>query len=183
MKKSIQYLAFTIVFALLLMACKKETTFTIDSVAPKITFRIQGNGNDNSFDAIGRDMSPNGEYIFKPNTQYNFTVAISDTSGMGQLVFKISKNGAVQNFELNGSPTMEETIIPLDYQYTIRTSSSDPYSSFFMSGSFTTGVSGSGPDIRFSMEGRDFRPNQTNLYINGTLHGTPPTGVYGWIPF
>lgn len=183
MKNLLKILSLTAVLILIFVGCKKETAVTIDSVAPKITFRIQGIGNDNSFEAVGRDMSPNGEYIFKPNTKYSFTVSITDTSGLGQLIFKISKNGAVQDFILNGAPIAVETVLPSDYQYTISTLSSDPYKSFLMSGSFTTGVAGSGPDIRFSMQGRDFRPNQTNLYINGSLHGTPPTGVYGWIPF
>lgn len=183
MKNLLKILSLVVLYSIIFISCKKETSLTIDTVAPKVTFRIQGNGNDNSFEAIGRDSSPNGEYVFKPNTRYTFTVSITDTSGMGQLIFKMTKGAVIQEFTLNGAPAATEVENLDDYQYSIITASTDPYKSFLMSGNFLTGTSGDGELIRFSIQGRDYRPNQTNLYLNGSLYAQPPAGIFGWNQF
>lgn len=165
------------------VACKKETPLTTDRVPPKVTFRIQGNGNDNTFEASGTGMSPVGEYIFKENTRYQFTVTISDTSGLGQLIFKMTKGDVVSDFTLNGAPAATEIASTSEYHYSIITEPSNPYTSYVMTGSFLTGGNGSGQDIRFSITGRDYLPNHTNINLNGTLYANAPTGIFGWNPF
>ena len=183
MKKLLKLFSFIAFIALSNTACRKDTALTTDRVPPKVTFKINGAGNNNSFEATGAGMSPNGEYIFKENTRYTFTVSISDTSGLGQLVFKMTKGAQIREFTLTGAPEATEVANPTDYQYSIITDRSNPYTSFLMSGNFLTGSEFDGQEIRFSIIGRDYLPNQTTINLNGTLHANAPTGVFGWIPF
>lgn len=183
MKKTIQLTVCFAFISLLFFSCRKETALTTDRVAPKVTFRIQGGGNDNTFEATGAGMSPNGEYIFKENTRYNFTVTISDTSGLGQLIVRVTKGVHVTDFSLSGAPAATEVASTSEHHYSIIAERTDPYKSFVMTGNFLTGNSGTGQDIRFSIVGRDYLPNQTTINMNGTLHGNSPTGVFGWNPF
>jgi hypothetical protein len=164
-------------------ACRKDTALTTDRVPPKVTFKISGAGNNNSFEASGAGMSPSGEYVFKENTRYTFTVSISDTSGLGQLIFKMTKGAQIREFTLTGAPEATEVASTTDYHYSIIAERTDPYKSFVMTGNFLTGNSATGQDIRFSIVGRDYLPNQTTINLNGTLHTQSPTGVFGWNPF
>lgn len=183
MKKSITIFAIFVLLPTLFFSCRKDTALTTDRVPPKVTFRIQGGGSDNTFEATGAGMSPNGSYYFKENTRYNFTVTITDTSGLGQLIFKMTKSDAVADFALNGAPAATEVANITDYQYSIITERTDPYKSFLMTGNFLTSSSGFGQDIRFSIVGRDYLPNQTTINLNGELHGNAPSGIFGWNPF
>ena len=183
MKKQINFSICILSLILFLFSCRKETALTTDRVAPKVTFRIQGSGNDNTFEATGAGMSPNGEYIFKENTRYNFTVSISDTSGLGQLIVRVTKGSHISDFSLTGAPEATEVASTTEHHYSIITERTNPYKSFLMTGNFLTSGSGFGQDIRFSIVGRDYLPNQTTINMNGTLHGNSPTGVFGWNPF
>lgn len=183
MKKPIQLALCFALLSLLFFSCRKETALTTDRVPPKVTFRIQGGGSDNTFEATGAGMSPNGEYIFKENTRYSFTVTINDTSGLGNLVFKMTKGDHVADFSLNGAPAATEVASTIEHHYSIITERTDPFTSFVMTGNFLTGSSGGGQDIRFSIVGRDYLPNTTTINLNGSLYGNSPSGTFGWNPF
>ncbi len=183
MKKAIQMTVCFTVLSLLVFSCRKDTALTTDRVPPKVTLRIQGNGNDNSFEANGAGMSPNGEYIYKENTRYNFTVTITDTSGLGQLIFKLDKSAAISEFTLNGAPAATDNSDDNEYSYAIIAQRTDPYKSFVMTGNFLTGSNASSAPARISVVGRDYLPNQTTINLNGSVHANPPAGTFGWNPF
>ncbi|MCC6186912.1 MAG: hypothetical protein IT256_07155 [Chitinophagaceae bacterium] len=185
MKKNIYLALCFALISVLFFSCRKETALTIDRVPPKVTFRIQGGGNDNTFEATGAGMSPSGSYYFKENTRYTITVTVSDTSGLGQLIFKTTKSAAITDYNITGAPTAVLIDNPTDYQHNITVGREEPYTSFLMTGSFLTATAGFGvpQDIRFSVLGRDYLPNQTTIYLNGELHSQPPSGSFGWNPF
>ncbi len=180
--KSIVY---SILFAisLLFVSCKKDSSLTIDNVPPKLIMKLSGGGTEHTFETNGTGMSPEGEFHYKENTKYNFTITLYDTSGLGQLRFRITKSGAVNGFELSGTPTVVAVDNPSEHEYSIITERTNPYKSFLMYGSFTTGTELGDSDIEISIIGRDYLPNTTNLFVNGYVYMQPPLGNFGWIRF
>ncbi|GEM_PF-2560774 len=183
MKSLIKIATLLLAVATLATSCKKETPLTIDNVAPKITLKLSGGGTEHTFETQGTGMSPEGEFFFRENTKYNFTITLSDTSGLGQLRFRITESGAVNDFEITGSPAATEIANPDEHEYSIITERTNPYQSFLMTGSFVTGTELGDSDIELSIVGRDYLPNTSNLFVNGFVYAQPPIGGFGWYPF
>ena len=183
MKTTMKTLACAFLIFISFTACKKTTELTTDRVPPKITFTIKGGQENNTFEANGTGMSPSGEYIFRENTKYTMTVVLSDTSGLGYLRYRTSKNAQVKLFTINGAPSVTEIPSTTENEYTIITERTNPYTSYLITSTFTTGVQGEATDIRFAIDGRDYLPNISSLTINGAVWANPPLGVFGWNEF
>ena len=182
MKKIIKQIILLALVVAFLSSCKKESPATTDTITPVITLQISGGGFSKTFNSD--EILQMGEILYKPQTKYNYTIVMSDTGGLQTLRFRISSMGAT-NLTVNSTPLCTEYTSPSGdhaYQYN-ETNMSNPYKSYVISGDFVTPfVQASNEPLNFTLEGRDFRPNRTNLYINGDVTDNP-AGGYGWVTF
>ena len=181
MKNTLKLFAALFISILILNGCKKESAATPDAIDPVITLRITGGGSNKLF--TSEETLPTGQFNFKPETKYNFTMTMADSGGLKLLRFRLSK-GDIQNLIVNTSPVCVDysTTLEHGYAYT-ETDETNPYKSYLITGEFNTPfVQSADLSLNFAIEGRDFTPNRTNLYINGNLTDNP-AGGYGWVIF
>lgn len=162
------------------IACKKETSPTRDTIKPKAQITITGGGFSKTFYS---DSTYNGQLNMKKNTLYTVIVTGIDTGGIKLLDLALSDDLTFGTF--TGIPAHTETNSGINKYYTISTSATNPYVSVLLSGGFTTYNTGSGIDegIEIQVTARDWGNNTCNIYIPGLVTAQPPNGLYGWMPY
>jgi len=179
MKNTLKLFTALVLTLIFLNGCKKESPAVPDAIDPIITLRISGGGINKTF--TSEETLPAGQFNFAPETKYNFTITMSDTGGLRLLRFRLSKGG-VLNLVVTAVPTCVDYSNTVDtgFAYT-ETNENNPYKSYLITGEFNTPFSqGDDFPVNFTLEGRDFTPNRTNLYISGSVNSNPPGG-YGWV--
>lgn len=168
------------IISLLSISCQKNNPATVDTVKPKFTFYISGPHITKTFYS---DSSYTNDDINLPfNTTYNFTIAVSDASGLREFWMRMPKSLTFSG--VTSVPVFARTTSSISQTYRMTSMSNNPYVSMVISGQFTTRSSltqGDNGDFdSFEMSAIDFRPNQSLLGMNfNTL--LDPVDDFGYV--
>lgn len=179
-KQSIYLSIMMMALSLLSISCKKNNPATTDTIKPKFTFYISGPHINKTFYS---DSSYVNDDINLPfNSTYNFTIAVSDASGLREFWMRMPKSLTFTG--VTSVPVFTRTTGSISQTYRMTSESSNPYISMVISGQFTTRSSIEQGDIgdfdSFEMSASDFRPNQSLLGMNfNTL--LDPVDDFGYI--
>ena len=172
-------LIYTIIFGMtiLLTSCKKNGPVVIDSIPPIIGFTISGGGFSKTFN--GTEDYTIGQLNLKPNTKYTVNLSINDTGGVSRLQMQLDKILLSQT--ITGIPPVTETETILQKIYSIFGVSTNPYTSFLITGFLVTPDAIPSVDNFFDIKtnGRDYTPNIVSIHVPCLISQTPPGG-YGW---
>lgn len=167
--------------SLLAIGCRKDGNATLDSIKPKVQLQLIGGGMNTTFYSDSNYTS--GQLNLKPNTKYNFIITASDTGGLKSLQFVTSVDFDFGTVVSSPSHTVTSDIINKTHRI-FQPDATMPYTSFILSGDFTTFPVGSSESfgIEFYITTLDFRNNQGNISLQTALSQTPPGG-FGWVTF
>ncbi|MEM7310221.1 MAG: hypothetical protein AAF682_26335 [Planctomycetota bacterium] len=154
------------------LAASCATIPAVDSVAPRIELRISGPGVGSKLMSNPPRETWEGEggsqYLnLRPNTEYNFTVIVTDQGGVERAHLALPDTLALSNLSGEGLEVVDDGIVT---RLTVRGDRSDPSRILAFSGRFdTSGNSGVG--FTFAGESDDFggtsgTSNQTFLVVN-----------------
>ena len=176
--KQISKIAFAIMILFSMASCKKETAVTRDTIKPHSTLQLSGGGFSKTFDSDSDYLY--GQLNLKPNTKYNFILTARDTGGLRLLQLQMLNSlafGAIISVTAH-----TESTSGLSRFFKVTGNASDPYTSFFISGSFTSQNvqqnEGIGYDI--GAGATDFG-NLTCSIIVPCFVTYSPYNDYGWI--
>ena len=176
--KNIKTIAILMLALTILASCKKETAVTSDSTDPLIKITIGGGSFSKTFTNLENET--NGVLNLHPNTTYNFTITATDTSGLGEMSYRIWRNGTWA-ISANAAPPAQSFLTQYEVVYKIDTT---PYTTYFMNGHFTTPSTGNGsmPGSLHVVAQDASLPtaNISNVYIR-TETTSNPVGGYGWV--
>jgi hypothetical protein len=174
--KQISKIACTIMLVFSMIACKKEGPATRDSIAPKSTLLISGNGFSKTY--YSDSDYTYGQLNLKPNATYNFTLTGADVGGLRSLEIQLPTEFVLGTITSVTAHT--ERTSGLSKIISVIGTESDPYTSFVINGSFTTNnFNGDfGVDIRTGA--RDYGNLISPIHVSCLVTSQPPYG-YGWI--
>ena len=157
--KQLSKIAFAIMLVFSMIACKKEGPVVRDSVKPDYTY---------------------GQLNLKPNTKYNFSLAASDTGGLRLLELQMPNDLVFGT--ITSVTAYTERTSGLSKIFSVTGTASDPYTSFIISGSFTTQNVQQGEDIGYSIYSgaRDYGNLVGAISVSCLVSYSPPYD-YGWI--
>ncbi|MFN8310764.1 MAG: hypothetical protein U0T73_12445 [Chitinophagales bacterium] len=168
-----------LLMAFALSSCKKESPVTVDTIPPVLSMTISGGGITKTFNHT--DDYSIGTFNLKPSTRYTISAIIADSGGTQNL--SLSLQNFLMNQDMAGAPNDSVIHRTLETTYLIKTTAANPYKSLLLSGSFVT------PDaanesfaFTISSNGRDYRPNVSNINVPTTVDAHP-VGGYGWVTF
>ncbi len=181
--KQITKIACAILVIFSMIACKKETPVTVDSVKPKMQLQITGYGVNKTFYSDSIDYYSTGTLFLKTDEIYTYTVSISDAGGVRSLQMTADTNAfAIRYPELTGTPAFTYTILPpVTFIQEIIGDRGNPYISFLMSGKFIAQNKTHNNTDTYVIQclGSDYTPNLVGLNIPCVTTNQPPHG-YGW---
>lgn len=174
--KHITKIAICILVVLSTIACKKEGPVTRDSIAPKSTLLISGNGFSKTY--YSDSDYTYGQLNLKPNTRYNFTLTGADAGAIRLLEIQLPLEFTFGTITSVTAYTEFNTTLSKIFRVT--GTESDPYTSFIISGSFTT--SSDNGDLAFDLftGARDYGNLVSQIRVSCLISSQPPIG-YGWI--
>lgn len=160
------YLLFIAILLLSCTSCKKNNPATTDSIKPKFTFYISGPYINKTFYSDSSYVNDNINLPF--NSTYNFTISISDASGLREFWMRMPKSLTFSG--VTSVPAFTRTTGSISQTFRMVSESNNPYISMIISGQFTTRSSFGQGDLGdfddFEMSATDFRPNQSLLGMN-----------------
>ena len=176
--KQLSKIAFAIMLVFSMVACKKEGPVVRDSVKPHSTLQISGGGFSKTFDSDS-DYTY-GQLNLKPNTKYNFSLAASDTGGLRLLELQMPNDLVFGT--ITSVTAYTERTSGLSKIFSVTGTASDPYTSFIISGSFTTQNVQQGEDLGYSIYtgARDYGNLVGAISVSCLVSYSPPYD-YGWI--
>lgn len=176
----ISKMAFALLILFAMVACKKETPITTDTIKPKMKLSISGYGVNKTFDSDSSDYYSDGILYLKPDVAYNFALTISDTGGVRWLEHN-SDTSVFSLRDVTTTPTAGYTIVSSTIGiYKILLDASTPYSSCIISGKiYPRGLADGRGTFIFQCLGSDFTPNLVGLNIPCIVAYQPLYG-YGW---
>ncbi len=175
--RQITKLACAILIVFSMIACKKEGPATRDGIAPKSTLLINGGGFSKTY--YSDSDYTYGQLNLKPNTTYNFTLTGADAGAIRLLELQMP-NSIFTYSSLTSVPVYTERVSGISKIFTVTGTEADPYTSFILSGSFTT--NNDNDDLGFNLYtgARDFQNLSATIRISCLVSPQPPYG-YGWI--
>ena len=180
MKNTVKILSAAALWLILFASCKKETPPTIDTTPPRITLKITEQNTSERY-LFKSDTIMNGKLNIKPNTKYNYVINVSDTSGLKNSFFRLTKE-AYTTYEFGSAPEAYPIVTEFDNIYSYNdTLLGGAYTSLLMIGSFTTPSTWGPLPINFSVSASDYRPSTAGLYIICEINDNPSEGYYGWV--
>ena len=174
--KQISKIVCAIMIVFSMIACKKEGPVTRDSIAPKSTLLINGGGFSKTY--YSDSDYTYGQLNLKPNTTYNFTLTGADAGAIRLLEIQLPLEFTFGTISSVTAYTERNTT--LSKIFSVTGTESDPYTSFIISGSFTT--SSDNGDLAFSIftGARDYGNLVAPIRVSCLVSSQPPYG-YGWI--
>lgn len=180
MLNMIKYTTILIAIAIFLNCCKKETPPTIDNVPPLISLALSSEDTMRTL-FFSSDNMVLGKVNMKPNTKYNYIIAVFDTSGLKNTLFRLTK---IENitYEFSSTPNPYYFNHPTDHFYNFNDSLlGTNYTRYFISGSFTTPPVNSPMPFNFNVQSRDYKPSTSTININFEIDNNPDEDRWGWI--
>ena len=152
------------------------------SIKPRATILISGNGFSKTFYS---DTIYDGQLNLKPNATYNFVLTGSDAGGIRSLEMQTPSGSDIMTFAgLHGTPAFIESISGLSKFYRITGVASDPYTSFALTGTFTTADVSPNTGIGFGLSAYVYDYGNLHSGINVPCYlSVNQSNIYGWIPF
>lgn len=161
-------------------SCKKETLATVDDIPPIVSLALSAEDTmQNLF--FRSDSLVLGKVNMKPNTKYNYIIAIYDTSGIKSALYSLTKEYYL-TYEFTSAPNPYYFNHPSNYYYSYNdTLLGGSYTRYLLSGSFTTPPVTSAIPIDFVVNAYDYNSSLGFLNIHCEVNDTPDEERWGWI--
>ena len=176
MKTKTTMITWMAVLFMFCISCKKETPVIPDSTSPRIQYTISGGGFTTTFSS---DVAFRGQLDLPPNTRFHITASVFDASGIKHLEVQFPTFVSFGTF--TGLPSYTESFSGLSKFYNMNSTTTDPYSSFVLTGDVTTPNVGKNEALAldFFAYGFDFSNNTASVRIPILISHNPVYG-YGW---